>query len=270
MGAVIGDACHHDTFAPMLQHDMLVEQHVQAQPAELIDPRMSSGVVLVVPRHEKSAVAGVHPLQRARVGGQILDTAVDDVAGDGDDIGLQRVDGLHNGLDIRAFDGRSDMQIAHLHDGESAQRLGQRGDRHVDAPDSRPPARIEQPDGARQDGKKGHGDSASGKYRCRRPGRQHGSRQQRHHRHPEVTQKGEHEQGGEGTGRQQAGEGETVRQRLPAHPAGSKAERQQDGGSDDHGEHGRRGRLAPWHRRYQAQRDVRVQQNVEDQETNRH
>ena len=42
MGAVIGDARHDDVASLVVQHDVLVHEHAQAEPAKLAHPRAYS------------------------------------------------------------------------------------------------------------------------------------------------------------------------------------------------------------------------------------
>ena len=131
---------------PVMQHHMLVQQHAHSKSAQFIDPGMRTGVILVIPGHHESAMASPQIGQRCDVLAQFRHRTVDQVTGDGHQIGIQAVDLVDDALDVGALDGRPDMKIAELRNRETLQRNRQMRDRHLYMPDSRRATRIEKTD----------------------------------------------------------------------------------------------------------------------------
>ncbi len=100
MRAEIRDARQHQLRALMREHDVLVHQHAHAEALELSGPRGLARVVLVIARDEERAVASGEARERRGVARQILHRAIDHIAGDGDDIRLQRIDRIDDSLDV--------------------------------------------------------------------------------------------------------------------------------------------------------------------------
>ncbi|MCY1478288.1 hypothetical protein D9M68_117060 [compost metagenome] len=142
-GGVVGHAAEYQRVAVVLQHHVFVHQHAHAQPAQLIDPRFRAGVVLMVAGDEVGAVARLQPGQRRGVGGQFAHGAVDQVAGDGDGVGLQAVDAVDDAVEVGPLDGGPDMDVTDLGDGETMQGVRQAGHGHVDFDHARQPAGID-------------------------------------------------------------------------------------------------------------------------------
>src|SRR3546814_15938594 len=87
---------------------------------------------------------------------QPIDVAVDDVAGQRNQIGIESVDAPDDRIEIAAIDRRSDMNVAELDDDEAGQRGGQPGDRQLDINDPGEAARAPAAD---EDEQRGAGDS---------------------------------------------------------------------------------------------------------------
>ena len=88
MGAEVGDAGQHQARTAMFQHHVRVHQHVHAHALQMRHPAFHARVVLVVAGDKKSAVARGQGRERFDVMRQVRHAAVDQVAGDRDDIRL--------------------------------------------------------------------------------------------------------------------------------------------------------------------------------------
>ena len=102
--------------------DALVAQVAHAEPRDLGDPRIGAGVVLVVAGHREHAVLRAQLAERRDIVAQIVDRAVDQVAGQRDQIRRQRVGVRDHALDERAIDRHADVQVRELHDREAIER----------------------------------------------------------------------------------------------------------------------------------------------------
>ena len=74
---------------------------------------------------------------------QLAHLAIDQVAGDGDHVGLQGVDTLHNPAQVALLDGRPDMNVADLRHGKTMPGRRQALDRHIHPHHRRRTPRIE-------------------------------------------------------------------------------------------------------------------------------
>ena len=102
-------------------------QAAQPDALEFEHPGRRPGVILVVAGHHVAAVAGAQTAQRCGMGAQLRDAAVDHIASNGDQIGVELIDAVDNGLDVGALDRRPDVNVAELDDGESGQFVRQIG-----------------------------------------------------------------------------------------------------------------------------------------------
>src|SRR6267142_6902371 len=123
---------------------MLVQEHQQAEAAHFSNPGMCTGIVLMIPGDEESAVARGPPSERFGVRGQPPDASVDHVARNRNHVRMQFVDGIHDLADVAVLDGGADMNIGDLHDTETMQRSRQACDRNLYSPNLRPTARVEE------------------------------------------------------------------------------------------------------------------------------
>ena len=89
--------------------------------AQLGDPLVGAVIVFVVARHTIRAMARAQLAERRGVFAQLLDAAIDDVAGDRDHVRIEPVDAAHDTLDVAALDGGPHVDVAQLHDREAAQ-----------------------------------------------------------------------------------------------------------------------------------------------------
>ncbi|CUI34011.1 Uncharacterised protein [Achromobacter xylosoxidans] len=96
----------------------------------------------MVAGHQVGAEGRAQLAQRAGLGRQLLDTAIHHVAGDRDHVRRQFVDGVDDGLHIASLDGRADVDIADLGNGESVQVGRQAADGHIHRHHARPPAGV--------------------------------------------------------------------------------------------------------------------------------
>ena len=145
MGADVVDAGEHEQGAVVLQYHVLILEHRESEPSNLARPRTLARVILVIARDEECAMARGERWKRRRVAGQLLDRSVDQVAGDRDEIGFQIIHARDQALDEAAADGRADVHVADLSDGEAVQRLREPRDGNVDVHQTRP-AREEEAD----------------------------------------------------------------------------------------------------------------------------
>ena len=129
-----------------VQHHVLVEQHVDIQASQLVDPGQGTAVVLVIAGDKKGPVPRTQVAKWRGVCGKIGDLAVDHVAGNRHQIGFQLVDPINNRPDVVVFDGRSYVNITELNHGETNQLRRQIIQRNLDRHDTRHPACIDETD----------------------------------------------------------------------------------------------------------------------------
>ena len=120
---------------------MLVRQDLQAEPLELPAPAAHIPIVLVVSGHEVRPVRRPEPAQGRDMLPQLRNKAVRDVAGDCDEIRMQRVGSIHHRVHKRTPDRGADVQIAELENAETGQVAGEIDNRHGDANHARPPSK---------------------------------------------------------------------------------------------------------------------------------
>ncbi|VCE51770.1 Uncharacterised protein [Burkholderia pseudomallei] len=262
---VIGDARDHEPAVAVVERPMLVEQHVEAETAELGDPLVGARIVLVVARHDECAVARAQPPERRRMAGQLRDRAVDDVTRHRDEIRREPVDRVDDRLHVAALDRRADMDVADLHDREAVERGGQIVDRHRDVDDACAASRIDEADDAHRERRERHaGRRLYPPLRERhRAGRERVDGDERGEQH--VAREREHEQRREEAHREEAGPGDAIAERLPLEHARQHAERNQQARPDEPQRarvaRGGRGELGQ-----QTEADVHVQQHADDRQ----
>jgi len=105
--------------------DAFIAEAANAEAGELRDPRRGAGEVLVVPRDEEDAMARPQPRQRGRHVAQVGHRAVDQIAGDRNQVRRQGIRLLDNLFDERSADRGADVQIRELDDRQSVQRARQ-------------------------------------------------------------------------------------------------------------------------------------------------
>ncbi len=181
----VGDAGQGQARALVFEDRVLVHQHAQAQAAKFRHPRRGARIVFMVARDEKHAMARAQLAQRRRVRAQLRHRAVDHVARDGDDIGLQGVGARDDGVHVGALDGGAHVDVAQLHNGQALQGRRQAGNRHRDIAHARDLAGVDETkDGGQQrQDQHGHG----GRLRVRAGGGD---------QHQQFAQHGQHEQRG--------------------------------------------------------------------------
>src|SRR3954466_13032978 len=130
----------------MNEHDVLVHQHGQPKTPQLRYPGMHAGIVLMISGDKENTVAGSQPPHGFGMSGKTPDATVDQVAGYGNHVGLQRIHRIDNPVDISALYGGANMNIGDLRNAEAMQRRRQAIDRHIDSPDSGPPPRVDETD----------------------------------------------------------------------------------------------------------------------------
>ena len=107
---------------------------------------------------EESAVARTQRAERFGVRREVLDRAVDHVAGDRDQVGFQLIDAIDDRLHVVALDRRADVDVAQLDDGEVDQRRRQPPDRYVDVQNAWRAAGVYKTDQRHQRGERRHAD----------------------------------------------------------------------------------------------------------------
>ena len=133
MGGAIVDSAQIEAGIVFANRDPFVAEHANAKPLKLVQPCVSARKILVIAGNEENAVA------RAQFGkwrdriAQHADAAVDEIAGDRDDVGRERVGAVDDVLHDFAPDRRADVQIGDLGDASG------RGARAAGAPDAREP-----------------------------------------------------------------------------------------------------------------------------------
>src|SRR6185312_6409212 len=93
-GGAVVDTRHDQGVAASGHQHVAVVQGLPAQVLHVLDPALGSTVVLVVSRHIHPGVAGPDVTQRGCHLQALLDQAVGDVTGVGDDVGVEGVDHL--------------------------------------------------------------------------------------------------------------------------------------------------------------------------------
>ena len=154
MGAVVGYAGEHEQGAVARHDRVFVRQYPEPEPAQLLCPCAFAGVVLVVAGHEVHTMPGPEIRQRLHIGAELTDAAVHQIAGDGNHVGLQRIDRVDDRAHIAALDRRADMHIADLHDRETVQRRRQIPDRYIHVHDAGPPPGVHEADDGRKQGQR--------------------------------------------------------------------------------------------------------------------
>ena len=89
MRAIVRDSSDHQLRFAVVEHDVLVHQHVQPQTPQLVGPRALAGVVLVIAGDKVSAVRGAQSRQRFDVRRKFSHAAIDQVAGDRNRVGFE-------------------------------------------------------------------------------------------------------------------------------------------------------------------------------------
>lgn len=144
-----------------------VLQRGQTELADVVDPLAGAGEVLVVAGDEVRAEARAEQAQRFGGGAEVVDAAVDEVADDGDEVGLRAVDRVDDALGVGPAEDRSEVDVADDGDPEPVRRAGQPGERDLDALDARA---AEHAVGARPDGReRGRGGRSPGHPRHEHP-----------------------------------------------------------------------------------------------------
>ena len=123
-GAIV-DSAQIEAGIVFANRDPFVAEHANAEPLKLAQPRVGARKVLVIAGNEEDAVARAQFGEwRDRVA-QHADAAVDEIAGDRDDVGRERVGAVDDVLDDVAPDRRADVEIGDLGDGQAVVRARQ-------------------------------------------------------------------------------------------------------------------------------------------------
>ena len=140
VGADVGHACYHQrrtrqgqvVVGPrMVQYHVLVDQHLNTQSAQLIDPGQRAGVILVVARDKKAAVARKQTGKRCYMGRKLSDRAIHQVTRNGHHVGVQCIHAFDNAPQVLVADRRADVNIRYLRHGKAVQGRRQAADRYV-------------------------------------------------------------------------------------------------------------------------------------------
>jgi hypothetical protein len=117
--------------------DVRVAQIPHAERCEVRDPRVGVPVVLVVAGDREHAVLRAQATERLDVAGEVANAAVDKIAGQHDQIGLERVDAIDDLRCERAAERWPDVDIGELDDREARRGHRQIHERHSHAFDMR-------------------------------------------------------------------------------------------------------------------------------------
>src|SRR6185369_7624230 len=151
-GRKVGHPGQDEAGTPVGDDDVAVVQATQSDPLEFTHPGRRTGVVLVVAGHHIAAMPAAQAAERRGMGAQVLDAAIDHVAGYGDQIGIELIDAVDDGLDVFALDRGPDMNVAELDDGESGQFRREIGQWDIHPYDASDPPRIDVADQREQAG----------------------------------------------------------------------------------------------------------------------
>ena len=100
----------------VLQYYVLIFEHNEAEPPQLRGPRPLSRIIFMIAGDEIHPMAGRQIRQRRGVPRQVQHRAVDQIAGDGDEVCIELIDASHDALHETSLDGRSHVQVADLRD----------------------------------------------------------------------------------------------------------------------------------------------------------
>src|SRR3546814_12245540 len=104
------------TLAVVFTHFVFHEQHAHARTAAFVQSVVDAEGVLVIAGDVIAAVPRTQLRQRRDMTAQPIDVAVDDVAGQRNQIGIESVDAPDDRIEIAALDRRSDMnEIGRAH-----------------------------------------------------------------------------------------------------------------------------------------------------------
>jgi len=223
----------------------------------------------VVAGDEKAAVARLEAGERRHMARQLGHAAVDQVAGDGHQVGRHPVDAVDDGLQVRPLDGRSDVDVADLGDGEALQGGRQPGDGHLDRDGAGRAAGVGQAPEREQQAEQGNGRRRAPMQafggQARRPERAGGPPQQQ----ARVAHQRQHRQRREQPHGQQAEPGQLVRAGAAGMPASDQAQRgAYRTGHQQQGEHG--GCPRSGQRRHDAQAHIGMEEGGKQKQGHAH
>lgn len=107
--SLIRYTCYHDLIGPLLQNNVLIDQHPHAQALELGDPLVGVEVILVVSRYRDDTQRSSQSAQRSHVIFPGFDGAIDKVSLDENCIGVERISARHNAFDPLFLKQATDM-----------------------------------------------------------------------------------------------------------------------------------------------------------------
>ena len=229
VGRVVGHAGQHQAGCAPAQHHVLVHQDAQPQAAQRRDPGVRARVVLVVAGHEIGAVARGELRQRRHVRAQLGHAAVDQIAGDGHDVGVEQVDRPHDRLDVAVPDGGAHVHVADLRDDEAVKIGRQPVDRHVDADHARGAPRVEQSDRADRQRRQRHRPPGGPRQRDGVERARRGQPRERARRQQRIAQRRQHEQRRKQPQRHQPAPGDQAGRRARAGAAPPPAQQDERG-----------------------------------------
>ncbi len=158
-GAPVVDPGEVEGSVAVADGDPLVAKNPHAELADERDPGVGTRVVLVVAGDEVDPVAGPQRPELCHGAPEPVYGSVHEVAGDGDEVGLEVVREPHHPLHLSLADGRADVEVADLRDGEARELPGEAlqldrdlvdlrlGERAPHRPGARAPDRQHDPSG---------------------------------------------------------------------------------------------------------------------------
>ena len=130
-GAGIGDARDDHVSAVDRVFLVFVEQHGESPVAPGVHPVAQAGVVVVVAHAEGHAVAGLQVGDGAQQAAYAFGLAVGKVAGDENEVRVERVGAAHDFFEPFPCEGGADVQVAQMRDGQAVEILRQTRQGHV-------------------------------------------------------------------------------------------------------------------------------------------
>ena len=159
---------------------------------------------------------------------QLGHAAVDDVAGDRHEVGIEGIDGVDDSVDIALLDGATDVKIGDLYNSETLECLRQVLDRHDDIDDGGAAPGPQRSQTRESDGRAQQGQVGQMQQRLPAHGIG-GQRRRRHHHQPaEIAQHRQREHEGKETDRHEADPGTDVEGGTPQQKSGREAQGQQE------------------------------------------
>ena len=153
-GGLVGDARQHQLLAPSFQNHMGILQGPDALLAAFRHPALVAPVIFMIARTGKHAQRRTQVRQRCEITASPGGRAVGQIAGDHDQIRLERVGFVHHGLDPVPWKSGTNVRIRKLDDTKAVQGLRQPGQGQAELVDVRHAQCLPDGHGAQKQGKR--------------------------------------------------------------------------------------------------------------------